>query len=95
VSGHRSFRVLQDRTHANPERRKRARELREAYDALHRLAVLRESAGSARAGLAREMDLAELANRVAAPGGRLELRAVFPDRPDKDVFVVLPGRGLG
>lgn len=106
MSGHKNFKVLRDRMDADPERRKRVEELRRAYDAVLRLAALRESRGVTQAELAGslgvsqpnvskierndDLRLSTLGGYVAALGGRLEINVVFPDHPDQTVSVVLP-----
>ncbi|MDP9454658.1 MAG: transcriptional regulator [Actinobacteria bacterium] len=106
MSGHKNFKVLRDRMDAVPERRKRVEELERAYDAVLALAELRESRGVTQAELAGalgvsqpnvsklegkgDIRLSTLGGYVAALGGRLEVRAIFPDHPEHDVSVALP-----
>jgi transcriptional regulator with XRE-family HTH domain len=107
MSGHKKFKVLRDRMDADPERRKRVEELRRAYDAVLRLAELRESRGVTQAELAGslgvsqpnvskierndDLHLSTLSGYVAALGGRLEVNVVFPDHPEQTVGIVVSG----
>lgn len=107
MSGRRSFKELRERVVADPERRERVEEIGRAYDAVLELADLRESLGITQAELAgslgvsqpnvskleskEDIRLSTLSGYVAALGGRLEIRAVFPDHPEHDVSVALPG----
>ena len=100
MSGRRNFRELRERVVADPERRKRVEELGRAYDAVLALADLREARGVTQAELAGalgvsqpnisklegkgDIRLSTLGGYVAALGGRLEVRAVFPDHPEHD-----------
>ncbi len=106
MSGHKSFKILRDRMDADPERRERVEELHRAYDAVLGLADLRESRGLTQARLADELQVSQpnvskvegqkdirlstLRHYVEALGGRLEVRAVFEDRPEQSVNIVLP-----
>ena len=107
MSGRRSFRELRERVVADPERRQRVEEIVRAYDAVLELADLRESLGVTQAELAcalgvsqpnvsklegkGDMRISTLGAYVAALGGRLEVKAVFPDHPEHNVSVALPG----
>jgi DNA-binding XRE family transcriptional regulator len=80
---------------ADPERRERVERLHRAYDVVLGLAELRESCGVTQARLAESLDvsrpnvskiegkedlrLSTLCGYVKALGGRLEVKAVFPD----------------
>ena len=106
MSGRKSFKALRDLMDADPERRRRVEELHRAYDAVLGLADLRESLGITQAELAgslgvsqpnvskierkNDVHLSTLAGYVAALGGRLEVKAVFPDHPEQNVDIALP-----
>lgn len=106
MSGRKSFKILRDRMDADPERRERVEELHRAYDAVLGLADLRETRGVSQTQLAKSLGVSQpniskiehnedvylstLGNYVAALGGRLEVKAVFPDHPDQDINIVLP-----
>lgn len=108
MSGRRSFRELRKGVVADPERRRRVEEIGRAYDALLTLADLRESRGVTQAELAEtlgvsqpnvsklegkyDIRLSTLGGYVAALGGHLEVRVVFPDNPEQEVSVALPAR---
>ncbi len=108
MSGRRSFKELRERVVADPERRERVEEIGRAYDAMLGLADLRESLGITQAELAENLGVSQpnvsklegkddirlstLGGYVAALGGRLEVRAVFPEHPEHNVSVALPGR---
>lgn len=95
MSGRKNYKELRDRIRSDPERRRRIEEISKAYDALLQLAALREARGFTQARLAGELgvsqpnvskiegkedlQLSTLLSYVAALGGRLEMRAVFPD----------------
>lgn len=95
MSGRKSYRELRERVRSDPERRKRIEGISEAYDVLLGLAALREGRGFTQARLASEMgvsqpnvskiegkedlQLSTICNYVAALGGHLEMKAVFPD----------------
>lgn len=107
MSGHKNFKVLRDRMDADPKRRKRVEELRRAYDAVLRLAELRESRGVTQAELAGslgvsqpnvskierndDLHLSTLSGYVAALGGQLEVNVVFPGHPEQTVSIVVSG----
>lgn len=107
MSGHRSFKELRERVVADPERRERVEEIGRAYDAVLALADLRESLGVTQADLAGRLEVSQpniskleskddirlstLGGYVTALGGRLEVRAVFPDHPEHSVSVALTG----
>lgn len=90
----------------DPVRRARVEELGRAYDALIALHELREAAGATQAEVARglgvsqpyvaklekrgDMSLTTLSSYLAALGGRLEVRAVFPEHPEENVALALP-----
>jgi transcriptional regulator with XRE-family HTH domain len=95
MSGHKSFKILSDRIDADPERRARVEEIERTYDEVLALANLRESRGVTQAQLAEslgvsqpnvskverteDVHLSTIINYVAALGGHLELKAVFPN----------------
>ena len=95
MSGRRNYRELRERIRSDPERRKRIEEASRAYDVLLRLAELRDSCGVTQAQLAERLGVSQpnvskiegkddlylstLWNYVAALGGHLEVKAVFPD----------------
>jgi transcriptional regulator with XRE-family HTH domain len=95
MSGHKSFKILSDRIDADPERRARVEELERTYDEVLALANLRESRGVTQTQLAEslgvsqpnvskvehaeDVHLSTIINYVAALGGHLELKAVFPN----------------
>ena len=107
MSGHKNFKVLRDKVVADPERRKRVEELGWAYDAVLRLADLRESRGVTQSELAGtlgvsqpnvskiehndDLRLSTLGGYIAALGGRLEVNAVFPGHPEQTMNVVVSG----
>lgn len=106
MSGRKSFEIPRDKMDADPERRERVEEIGRAYDAV--LADPRESLGVTQAELAGtlgvsrpnvskleskdDIRLSTLGGYVAALGGRLEVRVVFPDHPEHDVNVTLSGK---
>lgn len=106
MSGRRSFKELRAKVVADPERRERVEEIGRAYDAMLGLADLRESCGVTQAELAGalgvsqpnvskleskgDIRLSTLGGYVAALGGHLEVRAVFPDHPEHEISVNLP-----
>lgn len=108
MSGRKSFKILRDKMDADPERRERVEEIGRAYGAVLALADPRESLGVTQAELAGtlgvsqpnvseleskdDIRLSTLGGYVAALGGRLEVRVVFPDHPEHDVNVTLSGK---
>lgn len=88
------------------QRREEVEELGRAYDALMALHELREAAGATQADVARglgvsqpyvaklekrgDMSLTTLSSYLAVLGGRLEVRAVFPEHPEENVALALP-----
>lgn len=106
MSGRNKFRELAKPIDGDPVRRARVEELKNAYDALLALHELRETVGSTQAEVARgldvsqpyvaklekrgDMSLATLASYLAVLGGRLEVRAVFPEHPEDNVALALP-----
>ena len=109
MSGRRNYKELRERIRSNPARRKRIEEIGDAYDALLRLADLRETRGVTQAQLALTMGVSQpnvsklegkedfylstLGSFVEALGGHLEVKAVFPD---ESVDLALPvGRREG
>lgn len=91
-------------------RREEAEELSRAYDALISLHELREAVGATQTEVARglgvsqpyiakiekrgDMSLTTLASYLAVLGGRLEVRAVFPEHPEENVALALPAASL-
>ena len=91
------------------ERREAVDRLGRAYDALIALHELREAIGATQADVARglgvsqpyiakiekrgDMSLTTLSSYLAALGGRLEVRAVFPEHPEENVALALPATG--
>lgn len=87
-------------------RREEVEELGRAYDALIALHELREALGATQAEVARglgvsqpyiakiekrgDMSLTTLSSYLATLGGRLEVRAVFPEHPEENVSLALP-----
>lgn len=87
-------------------RREEVEKLSRAYDALLALHELREAAGATQADVARglgvsqpyvaklekrgDMSLTTLASYLAVLGGRLEVRAIFPEHPEDNVALALP-----
>lgn len=106
MSGRNKFRELARPIDEDPIRRARVEELGRAYDALIALHELREAAGATQADVARglgvsqpyvaklekrgDMSLTTLSSYLAALGGRLEVRAVFPEHPEENVALALP-----
>lgn len=106
MSGRNKFRELARPIDEDPARRARVEELGRAYDALIALHELREAAGATQAEVARglgvsqpyvaklekrgDMSLTTLSSYLAALGGRLEVRAVFPEHPEENVALALP-----
>ena len=106
MSGRNTFRELARPIDEDPVRRARVEELGRAYDALIALHELREAAGATQAEVARglgvsqpyvaklekrgDMSLTTLSSYLAALGGRLEVRAVFPEHPEENVALALP-----
>jgi DNA-binding XRE family transcriptional regulator len=87
-------------------RREEIEALGRAYDALVALHELREAAGATQADVAHDlgvsqpyvaklekrgdMSLTTLSSYLAALGGRLEVRAIFPEHPEENVALALP-----
>ena len=87
-------------------RREEIEALGRAYDALVALHELREAAGATQADVAHnlgvsqpyvaklekrgDMSLTTLSSYLAALGGRLEVRAIFPEHPEENVSLALP-----
>lgn len=106
MSGRNKFRELARPIDEDPVRRARVEELSRAYDALIALHELREAVGATQAEVARglgvsqpyiakiekrgDMSLTTLSSYLAALGGRLEVRAVFPKHPEDNVALALP-----
>lgn len=106
MSGHRSFKELSGPIDADPVRRARVEELSRAYDALISLHELREALEVTQTQLAGKMNVSQpniskiegaadlklstLAGYLAALGGHLEIRAIFPDSPEHNVSLALP-----
>ncbi|MBA2443049.1 MAG: helix-turn-helix transcriptional regulator [Rubrobacter sp.] len=109
MSGRNKFRELARPIDEDPARRARVEELGHAYDALISLHELREAAGATQADVARglgvsqpyvakierraDMSLTTLSSYLAVLGGRLEIRAVFPEHPEENVVLALPSKG--
>lgn len=95
MSGRKPFKTLRDRVVADPERRARVELHKLAMQDALALAALREGRRVTQVQIAAALDVSQanvsrvehqedvyvstLRNYVAALGGRLELRAVFPD----------------
>jgi hypothetical protein len=95
MSGHKQFKILRDQVVADPERRARVEQHKLAMRDALALAELREGRYATQVQVAGALDVSQanvsrvehqddvyvstLRNYVAALGGRLELRAVFPD----------------
>jgi predicted XRE-type DNA-binding protein len=95
MSGRKSFKTLRDRVVADPERRARVEQHKLAMRDALALAELREGREVTQVQIATTLDVSQanvsrvehqddvyvstLRNYVAALGGHLELRAVFPD----------------
>lgn len=110
MRGRSSFKELRERVVADPERRERVEEIGRAYDAVLALADLRESLGFTQAEIAEvlkvsqpnisklegkdDLRLSTLGGYVAALGGHLEVRAIFPKHPEHNVSVALTGESL-
>ena len=108
MRGHSSFKELRERVVADPEPREKIEEIGRTYNAVLALADLRESLGFTQAEIAEmlkvsqpnisklegknDLRLSTLGGYVAALGGRLEVRAIFPDRPEHNVSVALTGK---
>ena len=104
MSGHKSFKVLRESVVEDPERRARVEKLERTYDAVLELADLRESLGVTQTDLAELLEVSQpnvskiehkddvylstLKSYISALGGRLELKAVFPNR---SFSLALPG----
>ena len=95
MSGRKSFKTLRDQVIADPERRARVEEHKLAMRDALALAALREDRHVTQVQIAEALEVSQanvsrvehqddlylstLRSYVAALGGRLELRAVFPD----------------
>ncbi len=106
MSERKSFKILRDKMDADPERRERVVELHKAYDAVLGLVDLRDSQGVTQTQLAKSLGVSQpniskiernenvylstLGNYVAALGGHLEVKAVFPNHPEQDIKIALP-----
>lgn len=104
MSGRKNYKELRDRVRKDPERRKRVEKISRGYDAILALADLRESLGVTQSELAKVLDVSQpnvsklehnddvylstLWRYIAALGGKLELRAVFPGQ---SFTLALPG----
>lgn len=107
MSGRNKFRELARPIDEDPVRRARATDKRQAYEALIALHELRQALGATQAEVAGdlgvsqpyiaklekrgEMSLTTLSSYLTALGGRLEVRAVFPEHPEDNVALSLPG----
>ena len=106
MSGRNKFRELARPIDEEPTRRARVEKLVRAYDALVALHELREAVGMTQAEIARglgvsqpyvtkiekrgDMSLTTLSSYLAALGGRLEVRVVFPEHPEDNIALALP-----
>ena len=110
MSGRNKVRELARPIDEDPVRPARVDELGRAYDAMIALHELREAAGATQAEVARglgvsqpyvaklekrgDMSLTTLSAYLAALGGRLEVRAVFPEHPEENVALALPAAAV-
>src|SRR5713101_1395744 len=104
MSVHKSWNEISAMVRANPERRARIEQREQAIEAELTISQLREARGATQESVAERMNatqsnvshfernpnifLRSLAGYVEALGGRLEIRAVFPDQV---VTLVVPG----
>jgi DNA-binding XRE family transcriptional regulator len=96
MSGRKQFKNLRDQVVADPDRRLRVEQYKHAMDDALALAELREGRSLTQVEVAAALDVTQanvsrvehqddvyvstLRGYVAALGGRLELRAIFPDQ---------------
>lgn len=106
MSGRNKFRDLAKPIDEDPIRSERVQQLSRAYGALIGLHDLREALGRTQAGIAQglgvsqpyvaklekrgDMSISTLAAYMQALGGRLEIRAVFPEHPEDNVILSAP-----
>lgn len=104
MSGHRSWNEISKKLRADPERRTRIEQREQAIEAELTISQLRESRGVTQENVAEKMNVTQsnvshfernpniflrsLASYIEALGGRLEIRAVFPDQI---VTLAIPG----
>lgn len=104
MSGHKPWSEISAKVRANPERRARIEQREQAIEAELTISQLREARRATQESVAERMHvthsivshfernpnifLRSLASYVEALGGRLEVRAVFPDQ---DVILAVPG----
>ena len=104
MSGHSSWNEISEKLRADPERRARIEQLEQAIEAELTISQLRESRGVTQENIAEKMNVTQsnvshfernphiflrsLASYIEALGGRLEIRAVFPDQI---VTLAIPG----
>jgi len=104
MSGHKPWSEISAKVRADPERRARIEQREQAILAELTIAQLREVRGTTQANIAERMNVTQsnvshfernpniflrsLADYVEALGGRLEVRAIFPDQ---DVILVVTG----
>ena len=104
MSGHKPWSEISAKLRADPERRARIEQREQAIEAELTISQLRAARGVTQEGIAEKMHVTQsnvshfernpniflrsLASYVEALGGRLEVRAVFPDQ---DVILVVAG----
>ena len=104
MSGHKPWSELRTKLRADPQSRARIEQHEQAIEAILTISQLREACGATQASIAEKMNVTQsnvshfernpniflrsLADYVEALGGRLEIRAVFPD---KVVNLAAPG----
>ncbi len=104
MSRHKSWSEISSKVQADPERRARIEQREQAIEAELTISKLREARGATQESVAERMNVTQsnvshfernpniflrsLAGYVEALGGRLEVRAVFPDQV---VILVIPG----
>src|SRR5712692_6214333 len=96
MSGHKPWSEISAKVRANPERRARIEQREQAIEADLTISQLREARGTTQENVAERMNVTQsnvshfernpniflrsLADYVEALGGRLEIRAVFPEQ---------------
>lgn len=104
MSGHKPWSEISAKLRADPKRRARIEQHEQVIEAELTISQLRESLGATQENIAERMNVTQsnvshfernpniylrsLANYVEALGGRLEIRAVFPDQT---VILAVPG----
>lgn len=104
MSGHKSWNEISEKLRADPERRTRIEQRKQAIEAELTISQLREARGATQESVAEKMNVTQsnvshfernpniflrsLANYVESLGGKLEIRAVFPDQI---VTLAVPG----